>query len=382
MTNLAEGRVCLPGAAAEADNGGHDPESTFPPATSVSWPRFQTIRGSRTWLTWLTGGLVAVIGLADFWLGTEVSLELFYFIPVALAVMARGRSFGLAVSLACVVIWLGGDLAAGAHFTSWVVPVWNALITLTSYAVLVWLIASLLELQHDLERRVELRTRALAAEIAERQRLEKSILEVSERERLSIGHDLHDGLGQHLTGTAVTAQLLAETLADRRARETELARKIVELVKAGIAQTRVMAKGLLLADIDSQGLALALAELCSSLAEQHGVSCVFRNESPALPPLGAAANHLFRIAQEAVRNAIRHGGSRRINVNLRIDTDRLALEISDDGGGLPPPAARGAGLGLRIMAHRAAMIGAGLVVADGPAGGTVVRCELPLPIHE
>lgn len=333
---------------------------------------------SRNRLTWLTGALVALIGLADFWLGTNLSMEVFYFLPVALAVVARGRKFGLFVAVACVGIWVGGDLAAGARYTSWLVPAWNGVITLITYGVLVWLLSTLLDLQHDLEQRVEQRTRALASEIAERERLEKTILDISERERRSIGHDLHDGLSQHLTGTAITAQLVAESLPDQAAPEAAAARKVVGLVKTAIAQTRAMAKGLLLADIDSEGLGSALQEFCATTAEQFRIRCSFNNETPALPPLADAANQLFRIAQEAVRNAVRHGAAKQVTVSLRTGRDGLTLLVRDNGTGLPPPSARGSGLGLRIMARRAGMIGATFAAERMPEGGTLVRCTLPL----
>lgn len=335
-------------------------------------------------LTLITFAFVLLIGFADFHLGTEVSMQVFYFLPVACAVVARGWKFGIGVSVACVAIWVGGDVAAGARFSSVVVPVWNAAIVLTTYLVLVWLLSSLLDLQHELEQRVAHRTAALASEIAERERLENSILEISERERRSIGHDLHDGLGQHLTGTAITGQLLADRLQERAAEETADARKLVGLIKTAIAQTRHMARGLLLADIDSEGLPSALFEFCTTTAGQFRISCTFFNEEPivSLPPGNGVASHLFRIAQEAVRNAARHGGAKHINVSLHTRDRQLTLMVRDDGSGLPPPSRRGAGLGLRIMAHRAEMIGATLAIERAPTGGTLVQCTLPLPSHE
>ena len=338
----------------------------------------------RRQLTLATCVLVLVIGLADFRFGIEASMQVFYFLPIALAVIARGWKFGVAVAGACVAIWVGGDVAAGARYPSLVVPVWNSAIALTIYLVLVWLLSSLLQLQHDLERRVEQRTAALASEIAERERLEKSVLEISERERRNIGHDLHDGLSQHLTGTAITGQLLADRLRERAAEETDDARKVVELVKTAIAQTRQMAKGLLLADIDAEGLPAALVEFCASTTGQFRVYCTFANQEPTgpLPSGNGVSNHLFRIAQEAVRNAVRHGGAKHIDVSLHTDNRSLSLVVQDDGTGLPPASLRGEGLGLRIMAHRAQMIGASFAIERAPGGGTIVQCKLPLQAHE
>jgi signal transduction histidine kinase len=282
-----------------------------------------------------------LIGLADFALGTEVSLLVFYFIPIALAVVARGLRFGVVIALASVAIWLVGDFAAGAHYANPVVPIWNASIAFITFLVLIWLLARLLAFQQELEERVARRTAALAAEVAERERLEKTILEISERERRSIGHDLHDGLGQHLTGTALTGQLLAERLDERAIAEAIDAKKLVALVESAIAQTRQMAKGLLLADIDAEGLSSALQEFCASVVEQFRVNCAFHGDKNVTLSEAGVASHLYRIAQEAVRNAIRHGRARHIEVHLIDDLTSLTLVVRDDGAGLPASEARG-----------------------------------------
>ncbi len=360
------------------------PSTQSRPQGSISFLAARVNPKLKRKLTLATGALVLFIGLADFHLSTDFSMQVFYFLPVALAVVARGPRFGIVIAIACVASWVAGDIAAGARFTSLVVPVWNATICLATYLVLIWLLARLLQLQQGLELRVEQRTAALAEEIVERQRLERSILEISERERRSIGHDLHDGLGQHLTGTAITGQLLADRLQERAAEETADARKVVSLVKSAIAQTRHMAKGLLLADIDAEGLPSALQEFCTATGSQFRVKCTFLNEEPtvSLPSDNGVASHLFRIAQESVRNAIRHGGARQITVSLLSRSRQLELKIHDDGSGLPPPAKRGEGLGLRIMAHRAGMIGASFVIERVATGGTLVKCSLPLHAHE
>jgi signal transduction histidine kinase len=349
------------------------------PETAGRLLNAQTSPNLRLKLTTATAALVLLVGLADFLTGVNVSLQAFYLIPVALAVVVRGWKSGVVISVACALIGVAGDFLGESLPGSVLLPVWNAAIALITYLVLVWLLASLLRLQHDLERRVEQRTAALASEIAERERLEKNVLEISERERRIIGHDLHDGLGQHLTGTAITGQLLADRLQKRAAEETAEARKVVGLVKAAIDQTRRMAKGLLLAEIDAEGLSVALSELCTIISEQHRITCTFVNHEPAvlLSQETGVASHLFRIAQEAVSNAIRHGGAKHIEVRLQLEHQRLTLAVRDDGSGLPPAAQRGGGLGLRIMAHRARLIGATFTVGPAPGGGTLVLCTLP-----
>lgn len=337
----------------------------------------QSNPGLKRWLIGLTWGILALIGLADYLLGFERLLFGIYFIPIALAVVARGWRFGVVIAIGSVATWIVGDWAAGAHFDSPTVLIWNATIAMLTYLVLIGLLSGLLALQRDLQERVRQRTAALTEEIAGRERLEKAVLEISERERRNIGHDLHDGLGQHLTGTAITGRLLVEKLQERAADETADAKKMVTLVNSAIEQTRQMAKGLLLADIDAEGLVSALQEFCANSAGQFRVDCAFHEGNRVTLAENGVATHLYRIAQEAVRNAIRHGRARHIVVHLSAAHNQVVLRISDDGVGLPPPAARGAGLGLRIMEHRARMIGAAFAIEPPPEGGTLIVCTLP-----
>ncbi|HEX3729618.1 MAG TPA: sensor histidine kinase [Opitutaceae bacterium] len=322
--------------------------------------------------------LVAVIGAADYLTGFQISLLPFYFIPVCLATAAGGWRLGAATSVASVGTWMLGDFAAGARFASPLVPVWNGIIALGVCGVVVWLLSSLIEAHRDVEQRVRERTAALRQEIAERERLERAVLEIGERERCTIGRDLHDGLGQHLTGTALLAQALGTGLSARHAAEAGEMRKVISLIEEGIDQTRSLAKGLLLAEIESEGLVDSLAEFAAVASQSFQVECRLRCPEPISLRSNGAATHLFRIAQEAVRNAVRHGRARQVEIALLRQGLGLSLTIRDDGCGLPrplPPSSRG--LGLRIMAHRAALIGATVSVVSQAGGGTVVGCRLP-----
>jgi signal transduction histidine kinase len=327
----------------------------------------------------LTFALVAVIGAADYLSGFELSLLVFYFLPVCIAVAAVDWRFGTLTAVLSVATWLVGDYAAGAHFVNTFVPIWNALIALGTYLIVVWLLASVIALQREMEVRVLQRTAALRDEMAERVRLEKAVLEISERERRAIGHDLHDGLSQHMTGTSLVAQALETRMAPRAPQDAAEVAKIVGLIEQGIEQTRSLAKGLLLAEIERDGLASALQELAESLRSQHGIACEFSCEAAASLDESGTATHLYRIAVEATRNAIRHGRARRIDLGLSVEGEGLVLSVRDDGSGLPAPSGRGQGLGLRIMAHRAAIIGATLSVEAQPGGGTLVKTRLPHP---
>jgi signal transduction histidine kinase len=325
----------------------------------------------------ITCVLVAVIGVADYLTGFELSLLIFYLVPVCMAVAAVGWRFGTITAVASVATWVAGDILAGAHFASPFIPVWNALIALGTYLIVVWLLASVIGLHRVLEERVRQRTADLTEEIAERVRLEKVVLEITERERRAIGHDLHDGLSQHLTGTALVAQALGAKLAPRSAEDAAEVKKIVVLIEQGIEQTRSLAKGLLLAEIEHDGLVTALQDLAAKTRVQSRVDCEFSCATAVHLGEGGTATHLYRIAEEATRNAVRHGRARRVELSLLSEDDCLVLAVLDDGVGLPPAPPRGPGLGLRIMTHRAAIIGASFAVEAQPGGGTRVVCRLP-----
>lgn len=323
-------------------------------------------------------GLVAVIGFADYLTGFELSLLVFYFLPVCIAVAAVGWRFGTAIACLSVAGWLIGDVAAGAHYATPLVPGWNALIALSTYLIVIWLLASVISLHREMEERVHQRTAALTEMIAERAHLEKVVLETTERERRAIGHDLHDGLSQHLTGTSLVAQALGARLASYSPAEAAEVTKVVGLIEQGIEQTRTLAKGLLLAEIERDGLVTALRGLAATLRGQFNVDCEFSSDAPVSLDESGTATHLYRIAEEASRNAIRHGRAKKVSLRLSARDGNLLLSVIDNGAGLPPVQSRGQGLGLRIMAHRAAIIGAALSVDSLPSGGTAVTCRLPL----
>jgi len=320
--------------------------------------------------------IIAVIGLVDYLTGHEISFSVFYLLGVTLAVWFIGKWFGTLVSVLSVAVWLAGDIASGARFSSPLIPIWNAVILLTFYLVVVWLLARLRSFHQDLEGQVKQRTAALTDEIAERERLERELLDISEREQRRIGQDLHDSLCQHLTGTTLAAQVLEEKLAARNLPEADEANKVVELVVEGINLSRKLAKGLYPVEIAADGLMLALEEYAATTSELFKVQCRFECDSPVLIHDTATAGHLYRIAQEAVGNAIKHGKARKILIRLEFNEDSTLLSVHDDGTGLPEPLPKNHGMGLRIMAHRSAMIGGIFSARPDKPGGTLVTCEL------
>jgi signal transduction histidine kinase len=331
----------------------------------------------RSNIVFVSVGLLVLIGIVDYITGFEILFSVFYLVAVGLAAWYVGRGFGLVMSFLSVVVWIGGDLAAGAHYRSPFIPIWNALILMAFYFIVVWLVTSLRSLQRDLESRVQQRTLALRREMAERQRLEEEILQVSEDEQRRIGHELHDSLCQHLTATALACQVLGERLAAKSLPETADAGKVVELIEEGICLARNFARGLYPVEMEAEGLMAAFQELANNVTHAGRSRCVFECDAPVLIHDDAAATHLYRIAFEAVRNALQHGKPSRIGISLSERNGNVTLSIEDDGVGLPDNKTESKGLGVRIMAYRAAMIGGTFALEPAPTGGTIVTCSLP-----
>jgi len=219
---------------------------------------------------------------------------------------------------------------------------------------------------------------ATGIDITERKRLERTILEVSNSEQRRIGQDLHDGLGQHLTGIAFMSKTLEQKLADQLLPEAVDAAKIVKLVNEAIHKTRELARGLLPVLSDSFGLMSALQHWAAEVEDLFQVECKFECEEPVTIHSDAINNHLYRIAQEAVHNAIKHGRARHIAIGLGVENSRGMLVIRDDGRGGVDSGAPATGMGLRIMHYRAGVIGGALKFENGLTGGTLVTCAFPV----
>lgn len=332
---------------------------------------------SKTFSAVVDVALVAVIGLVDYFTGYAIFFSAFYLVPVALAAWFVGGAFAILISMLSVAVSVAGDYAAGAQYPSMFVPVWNGAILLAVYTVVVKALISLRRLHNELEERVRQRTTALITEMQERARLEKEILEISEREQRRIGSDLHDSLCQHWAVTAMAGQVLYEKLAGKSLPETADAKEIVRLAETGITLTRNLAHGISPTEMEPDGLVTALREFATRISQMFKVKCLFDCESP--PQIGdaATATHLYRVAQEAVNNAIRHGKPKQIVISLSHFKERIELTIEDDGAGLPDDWQKSPGLGTRIMAYRAAMIGGTFSLEPNPTGGTFVKCSIP-----
>ncbi len=212
----------------------------------------------------------------------------------------------------------------------------------------------------------------------ERKALEQAIAGISSQERQRIGQDLHDGLGQELTGIAFLAKGLEEKLQGRSEGESADAKKITRLINEAIGHTRALARGLSPVPVEANGLMSALEELARGVRSVFRISCEFRCEEPVLLADNSAATHLYRIAQEAVDNAVKHGKAKQITIEISANNGTGVLSVADDGRGVRQTADGSRGLGLRIMKHRAEMVQGSVEIQPKDGRGTVVLCSFRL----
>jgi signal transduction histidine kinase len=213
-------------------------------------------------------------------------------------------------------------------------------------------------------------------DVTERKRLEQEVLRISELEQRRIGQDLHDGVCQHLAGIEMKCQVLEENLQGKAKSLAAQAGQIAGHVRDVIAQIRSLARGLSPVVLESEGLMSAFSALAEDTQRLFDVQCRFVTGAPVLIDNPIAATHLYRIAQEAVTNAIKHGKATSIEINLSATADKIILLIKDNGAGLTPHAGAAKGMGLRIMQYRAGMIGASVVLQPQQPAGAVLLCSL------
>jgi len=231
---------------------------------------------------------------------------------------------------------------------------------------------------HELSQAFGKMTQRLTDRERERIELERAVIESAENERRRIGHELHDSIGQQLTAVLMAINGLQEELQAKTPALAERAQQTSQSLRETLAEVRGLSHGLAPVPLWEQGLELALQALADTTARSSGLRCVF--ECPEhLPEVNEATScNLYRIAQEAVSNALKHADSQEIRIGLECRDGSLALEVDDDGCGLPEgPADRG-GLGFRIMQHRTEVMGGRMEYGAPPAGGTRIAVQIPI----
>ncbi len=231
-----------------------------------------------------------------------------------------------------------------------------------------------------LQRTAELNTanQSLKSSILERKRLEHELLEITENERRRIGLDLHDDLGQKLSGIALMMKGLENRLLKSKASEAEDAARIHQLVQQAMTHASDLARDLATLDLKQSDLSAALADLAAHVKEVFGISARFKADG-AIPPFDPnVVNQLYKIAQESVTNAIKHGKAKKVTIGLERRDDTVILTIQNDGMPFPDLKGRSMGMGLRIMSYRASLVNAALDIKGTGDSGTKVTCVMPI----
>jgi signal transduction histidine kinase len=230
--------------------------------------------------------------------------------------------------------------------------------------------------RNELERLTQQKIAFLERELAERARLEREVVERGVREQRQIAYNLHDGVGQQLVGIALSAKLLEEQLRPDRPAEAEKAAAIVRLANEAARQTRLTAR--ILEGVDGvDDLKTALESLAMNISENYRVRSTVKANGAHLPVSAPVAAQLYRIAQEAVRNAVEHGAAREVLIQLTFGHEGMLLMVQDDGEGFDAKTICH-GMGLRIMRYRAQSIGGSCEVRAGARKGATVYCRVPL----
>lgn len=314
--------------------------------------------------------LTVFMGWMDDISGWEVSLFIFYALPIIVAVWWSGSAAGLIISAMSGVAWWVANEADQPYETR-IGYAW-ALINREFYFCVVVFAVMAVRNRHEADA-------AHIRMLEERRQLERDIVSVSEHEQQRIGQDLHDGLCQHLAAIGCAAQVLTEDLQSRDVPEAREAAMIEDSIQQAVLEARNLARGIFPVHVDHSGLAAALSDLARMTTRLTGVAIEVNEGIDAHLDDPESSMHLYRIAQEAVANAVRHGKATRIRINLDLVGDSLILIIDDNGPGLALlKSNKGDGMGLRTMRYRAQALGAALDFQDAPDGGARVFCSLPV----
>ena len=315
--------------------------------------------------------MVAFVGFIDYVTGYEVPIYPFYALPILLLVWFGSRRTTAVVAVLSGLVWWWADAAAGHRYSSEWLRYWDGAVRLMFFILVAFAGTTFKQHRDAMRARVELLERS--------QRLEHEIISISERERQSIGRDLHDGMCQYLAAIGFTADLLKQDLAREAHTRADTAGEIARLVQDALRRVREVARGLSPVERDEGGLELALDELALSTSHLTGIACTFLCPEPVGVPDSILAVHLFRIAQEAIGNATRHGRARTVIIALEAGGGELSLRVSDDGVGFAAAAGKTGGMGLNTMRYRARVIGGALEIYPNTPSGTVVSCTLSEP---
>jgi signal transduction histidine kinase len=324
----------------------------------------------KSWmLTEAVLGLLAV-AMVDIMTPWQFSWFIFYAVPVFLIALHFPRRLGIGFALvAALVGWLANYDTIEPR-GGWGAYSWSGFNRLGGLLFAAVCGISIRSFRDETRRRIE------ALEHA--QELEHEILRAGEHEQMRIGQDLHDGVCQTLAALDCAAQCLKMDLESEGSPQVKLATEIQKRLSAATLEARSLARGIYPVSLGADGLSLALHELVMTTNTLFHAKVRFETDDDIVIKDTEVAMHLYRIAQEALSNAMRHANASRVNVRLTRDNQRLTISVADDGIGSAIQG-RPDGMGWRTMNYRAKLIGADLKMETQPAAGTTVRCSLPVP---
>ena len=312
--------------------------------------------------------LAVLVGSIDYLTGYDVTIYPFYSIPILIMVWFGDMKLAVVLSVLSTVAWWWADKAAGHHYSTEWLRLWEAIMRFLYFSLVMFAGWAFKKQRDNIRARLELLERA--------QQLEQEIISISEREQQRIGRDLHDEVCQYLAAIGFTASMLKQKLETRSDTLAQTAGDIASLLQDAAMRTRDLARGLSPVDHDEGGLESALEELASTTSRLAEISCsvIFQETVPIMDNIQAI--HLFRIAQEALSNALKHGHAKAVVIALEASDGSCSLRVSDNGIGFQPSSGERKGMGLSIMRYRARMIAGRLEIQPNSPTGTVVVCTI------
>jgi signal transduction histidine kinase len=327
------------------------------------------------WLGFAGIACIPLIGWLDHKTGPAISFALFYIPPVSMAAWFGGRRVGIIAAFAGAAAWFTAGIPESAQLSTPLIHCWNATTRLLVYSLVALLFAAVRQQRDHLQTIIEQKNARLELEMAERALAERDVIEAGALEQRRIAWDLHDDLGQRLVGIAFKAKLLGEKLQSTHPEQSEEASTIARLANDAARQTRLTAHKLD-ADNGAIDLVTALPTLAAAVEENCRVRVSVNTSACSVRVTAQVAVQLYRIAQEAVRNAIEHGRADKVEIYLVSHEEHIVLTVSDNGRGFDPSVA-GPGIGLRTMGFRAQSVG-GSCEVEIRGRGTTLICRVPI----
>ncbi|MEY2485562.1 MAG: two-component system, LuxR family, sensor kinase FixL [Verrucomicrobiota bacterium] len=315
--------------------------------------------------------LLGVVGWLDLITGYEATLVVFYAIPILFAVWLCGRNMPFVIAAAACLVWYWADVGNGHLYFSGALQAWEISIRCAFFFGIATAGVAVRDRQLAAASRMQL--------LEHSRQLEQQINEITEYEQQRIGRELHDGLSQYLAAiSCATTSLKIDMQREGLVELTAAAAVIEGLLADSVNQARDLARSLAPVQGDEAGLATALQELAAAVRRRFGIDCTFRCTGQSGIGCNGKATHLYRIAQEAIDNAVIHGKARAVDVRLSANASAVSLSVSDDGIGFSKTTRNVNGIGMSVMRYRANMVDGEFEVEDRPTGGTVVSCTVPV----